>query len=75
MRFQIKASHGCTTVITFIFNGIFLGVPVFATDKKVLPIPGQVPGIRVEMQAHYIVVALDTCGTKIKWDGKVQIER
>ena len=47
------------------------GVPVFATPKKRLPIPAQLPGLRVEMSAHYIILSLDTVGAKIKWDGQV----
>ncbi|KAJ3643777.1 hypothetical protein Zmor_026489 [Zophobas morio] len=52
------------------------GVPVFATPKKRLPIPAQLPGLRVEMSAHYIILSLDTVGAKIKWDGQqlVQVE-
>lgn len=49
------------------------GIPIFVTPKKALPIPGQLPGIRTEMSAHFIVVSLDTVGTKIKWDGQVRI--
>lgn len=53
-----------------------LGIPIFVTPTKVLSIPSQTPGIRTEMSAHYIVVSLDTVGTKIKWDGQqlVQVE-
>lgn len=47
------------------------GIPIFVTPKRVLPIPGQLPGIRTEMSAHFIVVSLDTVGAKIKWDGQV----
>ncbi|KAJ8945046.1 hypothetical protein NQ318_019042 [Aromia moschata] len=46
------------------------GVPIFASTKKTLPIPGQLPGIRVEMSAHHIVVSLDSLGVKIRWDGQ-----
>lgn len=56
------------------FSCFRTGLPTFATDKKILPIPGQVPGIRVEMQAHYIVVSLDAFGAKVKWDGRVNID-
>lgn len=49
------------------------GEPIFATEKKTLPIPGRFPGIRVEMIAHYVVVMLDAVGAKIKWDGKVSM--
>lgn len=48
-----------------------VGIPIFVTPKRVLPIPGQLPGIRTEMSAHFIVVSLDTVGAKIKWDGQV----
>lgn len=45
--------------------------PIFSSSGKSLPIPGRLPGVRVEMVAHYIVVILDSVGAKIKWDGKV----
>lgn len=53
-----------------------LGQPIFASVKKALPIPGRLPGLRIEMSAHYIVVLLDTIGMKLKWDGKqlIQVE-
>lgn len=44
---------------------------MFATTKKILPIPAQLPGIRVQMSAHYIVISLDAIGAKLKWDGEV----
>lgn len=47
------------------------GVPVFGNSKKRFPIPGQLPGLRVEMSAHFIIVSLDAVGSKIKWDGQV----
>ncbi|KAJ8974052.1 hypothetical protein NQ317_002298, partial [Molorchus minor] len=52
------------------------GQPIFASTKKTLPVPGQLPGIRVEMSAHHIVVSLDSLGVKIRWDGQqlVQVE-
>ncbi|EFA10333.2 hemocytin [Tribolium castaneum] len=50
--------------------------PTFGTSKKRLPIPGQLPGLRIEMSAHYVIVSLDAVGAKIKWDGLqlVQVE-
>jgi von Willebrand factor len=52
------------------------GIPIFGTPKKRLPIPGQFPGLRIEMSAHYIILSLDAVGSKLKWDGEqlVQVE-
>jgi hypothetical protein len=47
------------------------GIPIFGTPKKRLPIPGQFPGLRIEMSAHYIILSLDAVGSKLKWDGEV----
>ncbi|XP_025836285.1 hemocytin [Agrilus planipennis] len=52
------------------------GVPVFASPKKIFPIPARLAGIRAEMSAHYFVVIIDPVGVTIKWDGQqlVQVE-
>ncbi|XP_066254573.1 hemocytin [Euwallacea similis] len=47
------------------------GSPVFATSKKILPIPGQLPGLRVTVIGSYIVLSLDALGLVLKWDGKL----
>lgn len=68
MRAHILLSHKKDMITSYIAEH---GVPVFATQKKTLPIPAQLPGVRVEMAAHYILVSLDTIGVKLKWDGQV----
>lgn len=51
------------------------GIPIFASPTKNLPIPGRLPGLRVEMSAHYVIISLDTVGAKLKWNQKlVQVE-
>lgn len=45
------------------------GTPIFKSGAKILPIPGHLPGIRIEMLAHYVFLSLDTIGADIKWDG------
>lgn len=58
-------------IIIFIESGI----PIFASPTKNLPIPGRLPGLRVEMSAHYVIISLDTVGAKLKWNQKlVQVE-
>ncbi|KAG5886861.1 hypothetical protein JTB14_017666 [Gonioctena quinquepunctata] len=73
----------CHTVIRIYFQDkqYFLklspeGIPIFGTGKKILPIPGQSPGIRIEMAAHFLIVALDTVGITLRWDGEnfLQVE-
>lgn len=46
------------------------GQIVFASIKKVIPIPGQLPGLRVTILGNYVVLYLDTLNVLIKWDGK-----
>ncbi|CAK9818181.1 SSPO [Anthophora quadrimaculata] len=50
------------------------GVPQFQTSKKLLPIPVQLSALRVEMSAHFIVVALDSLGVQLKWDGALMLQ-
>ncbi|CAG9836626.1 unnamed protein product [Diabrotica balteata] len=50
------------------------GQPLFKSGDKVLPIPGRVPGIRVEMEAHNLLVSLDTVGVEMLWDGRNLIQ-
>ncbi|XP_030749920.1 hemocytin [Sitophilus oryzae] len=71
------SSMGCSKIIKIYYQDkeYFLkrsdeGLPIFASTKKVLPIPGQLPGIRVTMAANYIVLSLDSIGVTIKWDGQ-----
>ncbi|XP_017781781.1 PREDICTED: hemocytin [Nicrophorus vespilloides] len=49
-------------------------VPILVGKKKTLPIPGQVPGLRAELSAHYVIVSLDSVGAKIKWDGHQMVQ-
>lgn len=71
-------SNSCTKIIKIYFDKKEYvlkqsaeGIPVFETPKKRLAIPGQFPGLRIEMSAHFIIVLLDAVGAKIKWDGQV----
>ncbi|XP_043259225.1 hemocytin isoform X1 [Colletes gigas] len=50
------------------------GVPEFRTSKKLLSIPAQLPGLRVEMSAHFIIVTLDSLGVQLKWDGALMLQ-
>lgn len=52
------------------------GIPQLQSARKVLPIPIQLPNIRADWSAHFVVVNLDTMGISLKWDGDllVQIE-
>ncbi|XP_031828807.2 hemolectin [Nomia melanderi] len=50
------------------------GIPEFKTSKKLLPIPIQLPAIRVELSAHFIVVTLDSLGIQLKWDGALMLQ-
>ncbi|KZC09215.1 Hemocytin [Dufourea novaeangliae] len=50
------------------------GIPEFRTSKKLLPIPAQLPAVRVEMSAHFIVVTLDSLGIQLKWDGALMLQ-
>ena len=52
------------------------GKPVLTSSGKLLPIPGRVSGLRIEMIAHYIMLSLDSVGVNLKWDGlnMVQVE-
>lgn len=50
------------------------GYPIFASTKKVLPIPGQLPGIRITIVGNYVVLSLDALGLVLKWDGKQQLQ-
>ncbi|KAK2585761.1 hypothetical protein KPH14_010370 [Odynerus spinipes] len=49
-------------------------VPEFRNRKKSLPIPVRLPGLRVEMSAHFIIVYLDSLGVKLKWDGGLLLQ-
>lgn len=50
------------------------GIPEFRSVKKILPIPIQLPNIRVDWSAHFVVVNLDTMGLSMKWDGALMIQ-
>lgn len=70
--------NSCTKIIKiyfdkkeYILKQSAEGIPVFETPKKRLAIPGQFPGLRIEMSAHFIIVLLDAVGATIKWDGQV----
>lgn len=41
---------------------------------QALAIPAQLPGIRVEMSAHFMVVTLDSIGASLKWDGGLLVQ-
>lgn len=78
-----KISGNCFRIIKIFIQGkeytLLLndhGIPEFRNVKKVLPIPIQLPNIRVDWSAHFVVVNLDTMGLSLKWDGAllVQIE-
>ncbi|KAF5276278.1 hypothetical protein FQA39_LY06627 [Lamprigera yunnana] len=50
------------------------GTPVFTYGDKVLAVPGKLPGIRVEMVTHHLVVNLDAVGVKLKWNGQQYVQ-
>ncbi|XP_011303247.1 hemocytin [Fopius arisanus] len=50
------------------------GNPMFRTVKKLLPIPAQLTGIRVQMSAHFVIISLDSVGASIKWDGGLFVQ-
>ena len=50
------------------------GFPEFRSVKKILPIPIQLPNIRVDWSAHFVVVNLDTMGLSMKWDGALLVQ-
>ncbi|XP_044578140.1 hemocytin isoform X1 [Cotesia glomerata] len=71
----------CSRITRFFLQGkefILLlnedGLPTFRTVKKVLPIPAQLSGVRVEMSAHFVIVNLDTVGASLKWDGGLFVQ-
>ncbi|XP_015177061.1 PREDICTED: hemocytin [Polistes dominula] len=49
-------------------------IPEFRSIKKSFPIPVQLPGLRVEMSAHFIIVYVDSLGVKLKWDGAFLVQ-
>lgn len=51
-----------------------LAVPTFRTLKKILPIPAQLPGIRVQMSADFVMLFLDSVGASLKWDGRLLLQ-
>ncbi|XP_063975011.1 hemocytin [Diachasmimorpha longicaudata] len=51
-----------------------LGIATFRTVKKILPIPAQLAGIRVQMSAHFVVISLDSVGASLKWDGRLFVQ-
>ncbi|ERL85336.1 hypothetical protein D910_02756 [Dendroctonus ponderosae] len=46
------------------------GLPIFASAKKILPIPGHLPGLRVNIAGNFVVLSMDSMGLVLKWDGK-----
>lgn len=36
--------------------------------------PVQLPGLRVEMSAHVMIVTLDSIGATLKWDGALLVQ-
>lgn len=50
------------------------GIPEFRTPKKLLPIPAQLPALRVDVSAHFIIVTLDSLGIQLKWDGNLMLQ-
>ncbi|XP_056642321.1 hemocytin [Diorhabda sublineata] len=50
------------------------GQLVFKSGEKVLPIPGRIPGIRVELQGNNLLLNLDTLGVSVLWDGQQLIQ-
>lgn len=51
-----------------------IGMPIFSNDKRSLPIPIYLPGLRVDKSAHFILVSLDSLGVKLKWDGALLLQ-
>ncbi|XP_044006095.1 hemocytin [Aphidius gifuensis] len=50
-------------------------IPILQTNKKkILPIPAQLTGLRVEMSGNLIVASLDTVGINLKWDGGLFVQ-
>ncbi|XP_053978189.1 hemocytin [Hylaeus volcanicus] len=82
----VKNSPTCKTQDCFRIIKIFVGekeytlsrnevgVPEFRTPTKLLPIPAQLPTLRVEMSAHFIIVTLDSLGIQLKWDGALILQ-
>ncbi|XP_043682227.1 hemocytin isoform X2 [Vespula pensylvanica] len=46
----------------------------FRSIKKIFPIPVRLPGLRVEMSAHFVIVYVDSLGVKLKWDGALLLQ-
>lgn len=65
----------CAIIIKVLINllvkfGLEQGVPIFASTKKILPIPGHLPGLRVNIAGNFVVLSMDSLGLVLKWDGK-----
>lgn len=50
------------------------GIPTFSNNKRLLPIPAYLPGLRIDKSAHFILVSLDSLGVKLKWDGALLLQ-
>lgn len=50
------------------------GQPILTSGKRRLPVPTQVPGLRADMHAHYVVVTLDSVGLTVRWDGEQLVQ-
>ncbi|KAL0131073.1 hypothetical protein PUN28_002574 [Cardiocondyla obscurior] len=78
---KIESNGQCSRIVKmFVHDKKYMlssddaGMPVFSNDKRSLPIPVYLPGIRVDKSAHFILVSLDSLGVKLKWDGALLLQ-
>lgn len=87
LTITVRNSPGCTKKVRcFRIIEIFVGgkeytlsrnewdIPEFRSITKSYPIPVRLPGLRVEMLAHFIIVYLDSLEVKLKWDGALLLQ-
>lgn len=78
---KIGSDRRCSKIVKlFVHNKKYVltsddtGMPTFSNDKRSLPIPIYLPGLRVDKSAHFILVSLDSLGVKLKWDGALLLQ-
>lgn len=78
---RIGSSRHCSKIVKlfvhdkqYILTSDDTGMPMFSNDKRSLPIPIYLPGLRVDKSAHFILVSLDSLGVKLKWDGALLLQ-
>lgn len=55
------------------FECLDKGVPYAKFKGKMLPLPGVLPGMRIDLSGQFVIINIDNIGLTLKWDTEVSI--